>query len=53
MNTYETQISQAALIAQDWKSSNEEDSMPAKHMQEAVKLSLVKSDNNEDTKFSN
>lgn len=41
---FEKQIGKAARISQDWKSPNE--SMNAKSMSHAVKLSLVKSENN-------
>ena len=44
MNTFERQLSQAALISEDWKTEKQEEKMPAKHMKEAVKLSLLKSD---------
>jgi enoyl-CoA hydratase/carnithine racemase len=46
MLTFENQIAKAAMITEDWK--NEHDTLPmkAKNMKAAVKLSLIKSDNN-------
>lgn len=48
MTKFENQIAQASMIAQDWRSENAEEPMPAKSMGVAVKLSLVKDhdDNN-------
>ncbi len=44
MLTFENQIAKAAMITEDWKESDMEESMPAKSMKEAIKLSLVKDD---------
>lgn len=45
MMNFERQVSKAALISEDWKEKNIEDSMPAKSMKEAVKLTLIKNNN--------
>ena len=47
MLKFEKQISKAAMITEDWKLENSNDKMPAKSMKHAVKLSLVKSPNDE------
>jgi hypothetical protein len=46
MLTFETQIAKAAMISEDWKNDNDPLPMKAKNMKTAVKLSLIKSDNN-------
>ena len=48
MLKFEKQISKAAMITEDWKAENNTNKMPAKHMKEAVKLTLVK-DNQDDS----
>ena len=44
MLQFERQISKAAMITEDWKEENTENKMPAKNMKTAVKLSLVKTE---------
>lgn len=48
MLKFESQIARAAMVTEDWKEEKAEDSMPAKSMKEAVKLSLIKTENNSD-----
>jgi enoyl-CoA hydratase len=47
MLEFEKQISKAAMITEDWKVENQDNKMPAKSIKEAVKLSLVKSEEDE------
>lgn len=42
LNKLESKLAKAAMISEDWK--NDLKSMPAKHMKEAVKLTLIKND---------
>ena len=44
LGDFATKLSNGAMASEDWKNENEE-SLPAKHFSTAVKLSLVKSDN--------
>ena len=44
MFIFENQISKAAMITEDWREKQTTDSMPAKSMKEAVKLSLLKNE---------
>ncbi len=48
MLKFESQIANAAMVTEDWREENDDNSMPAKSIKEAVKLSLVKNDNSED-----
>lgn len=45
-NQFETKLSNAALITEDWKTQSTTQNMPAKHLGVAVKLSLIKNDEN-------
>ena len=44
--TMEKQIAKAAMITEDWRNENQETPMKSKNMKTAVKLSLIKSENN-------
>lgn len=46
MLTFENQIAKAAMISEDWKSYESDAPMKAKNMKTAVKLSLIKNEDN-------